>query len=93
MCWTALQEAQGTIASNLAKMNLNLTLEASTKQTQLNQLLAQNAEGQLSDCATATLDRLLAQVDYLNILRTRARYTLHHCERLGCWQARCLAYD
>jgi hypothetical protein len=49
---------------------------ASAEQTQLNELLAQNAETQLSATATATLDRLLTQVDSLNILKTRARYTL-----------------
>jgi hypothetical protein len=38
--------------------------------------LIQNAEGQLSADATATLDRLLTQVDNLNILKTRAKYTL-----------------
>lgn len=49
---------------------------ASTEQTQLGELLTQNAEGQLSADATTTLDRLLTQVDNLNILKTRARYTL-----------------
>lgn len=49
---------------------------ASTEQTQLGELLAQSAEGQLSTDATATLDHLLTQVDNLNILKTRARYTL-----------------
>ncbi len=49
---------------------------ASTEQTQLSELLAENTTGQLSDDATATLDRLLTQIDNLNILKTRARYTL-----------------
>jgi len=49
---------------------------ASAEQTQLGELLAQNAEGQLLSDDTATLDRLLTQVDSLNILKTRARYTL-----------------
>jgi hypothetical protein len=49
---------------------------ASTEQTQLGELLIQNAEGQLSADATATLNRLLTQVDNLNILKTRAKYTL-----------------
>ena len=49
---------------------------APTEQAQLGELLTQNAEGQLSVDATATLDRLLTQVDNLNILKTRARYTL-----------------
>lgn len=49
---------------------------ASTEQTQLGELLAQNAEGQPSADTTTTLNRLLTQVDNLNILKTRARYTL-----------------
>jgi hypothetical protein len=46
------------------------------EQTQLGELLTQNAEDQLSTDAIATLDRLLIQIDNLNILKTRARYTL-----------------
>jgi len=49
---------------------------ASTEQTQLGELLAQNSQDRLSADATGTLDRLLTQVDNLNILKTRARYTL-----------------
>lgn len=49
---------------------------ASAEQMQLGELLTRDIEGQLSTDATATLDRLLMQVDNLNILKTRARYTL-----------------
>jgi len=49
---------------------------ASTEQVELEQLLTHNAEEQLSAEATETLDQLLKQVDNLNILKTRARYTL-----------------
>ena len=49
---------------------------ASTEQVQLSELLAQNVEGQLLIETTATIDRLLTQVDNLNVLKTRARYTL-----------------
>lgn len=49
---------------------------ASTEQAQLNQLLSQNAEAQLSADTTAMLDLLLTQVDSLTTLKTRARYTL-----------------
>jgi hypothetical protein len=49
---------------------------ASVEQTQLSELLAQNTEERLPADDTATLDRLLAEVDSLNILKTRARYTL-----------------
>ena len=53
---------------------------APAEQAQLNELLTQNAETQLSEDTTAKLDRLLSQVDRLNLLITRARYTLvqHH---------------
>jgi hypothetical protein len=49
---------------------------APTTQTQLDNLLERQVENQLSADEIATLDRLLAQVDQLNILKTRARYTL-----------------
>jgi len=50
---------------------------APTTQSRLDELLARNAETQLSSEESSKLDRLLAQVDQLNILKTRARYTLH----------------
>lgn len=56
---------------------------ASNEQVQLNELLTQNAENQLSTDAATTLDRLLTQVDHLNILRTRARYTLKQLQRVS----------
>ncbi|MEH2108389.1 hypothetical protein [Nostoc sp.] len=46
-------------------------------QIQLQELLVKNSDNDLSDNETETLDRLLAQVDQLNILKTRARYTLN----------------
>ncbi|MEP0883714.1 hypothetical protein NDI49_19355 [Trichocoleus sp. ST-U3] len=46
----------------------------------MNDLLVQNVESQLSADEVANLDRLLAQVDQLTILKTRARYTLHCLE-------------
>ncbi|NMG20738.1 hypothetical protein [Brasilonema bromeliae] len=49
-------------------------------QVQLDDLLARNAENQLSADETITLERLLEQVDQLNILKTRARYTLNKLE-------------
>jgi hypothetical protein len=51
---------------------------APAAQNQLNDMLARNAESQLSADEIANLDRLLAQVDQLTILKTRARYTLNH---------------
>ncbi|MDZ8033870.1 hypothetical protein [Nostoc sp. DedSLP04] len=46
-------------------------------QIQLQELLVKNTDNDLSDEETETLDRLLAQVDQLNIIKTRARYTLN----------------
>ncbi|MEH2417996.1 hypothetical protein [Nostoc sp.] len=46
-------------------------------QIQLQELLIKNSENHLSHEETETLDRLLTQVDQLNILKTRARYTLN----------------
>ena len=45
-------------------------------QVELNDLLARNTDNMLSVEEKANLDRLLAQVDQLNVLKTRARYTL-----------------
>jgi hypothetical protein len=45
-------------------------------QTRLQELLAQQKKGTLTD--TAELDELLAQTDQLTLLKTRARYTLAH---------------
>jgi hypothetical protein len=75
----SLEELQALANSHLASM----------EQSQLSDLLAQNAEDQLPANDAATLDRLLTQVDNLNILKTRAKYTLQQlygvsaqCERL-----------
>ena len=46
-------------------------------QTQLDNLLMKNADNQLTNEESETLDKLLAQVDQLNIIKTRARYTLN----------------
>jgi hypothetical protein len=46
-------------------------------QIELDKLLMKNAENQLSNEESQTLDKLLIQVDQLNILKTRARYTLN----------------
>ncbi|TAE55290.1 MAG: hypothetical protein EAZ76_12640 [Nostocales cyanobacterium] len=49
-------------------------------QTELDNLLVKNAENKLSDVEIETLDKLIAQIDQLNILKTRARYTLNQLE-------------
>jgi hypothetical protein len=51
---------------------------APAEQSRLDDLLARNADAQLSVTEQAELDRLLHHVDQLNILKTRAQYTLAH---------------
>lgn len=45
-------------------------------QSRLDDLLKRNAEGLLGDDEQLELDHLLARVDQLTILKTRAKYTL-----------------
>ncbi len=52
----------------------SLSLKA---QIQLQELLIKNSEHHLSNEETETLDRLLTQVEQLNILKNRARYSLN----------------
>jgi hypothetical protein len=47
-------------------------------QARLDELLTRNAEKQLPANEQVELDRLLEQIDQLTVLKTRARYTLHH---------------
>ena len=47
-------------------------------QGHLDELLKRNAEGRLPAAEQRELDQLLARVDQLTILKTRARYTLGH---------------
>jgi hypothetical protein len=54
---------------------------APAQQSQLSDLLAQNAEGEISPEETTILDTLLAQVDQLNRLKARAQYTLQYLTR------------
>ena len=51
---------------------------APAEQERLDDLLARNADGQLSETEQVALDHLLHYVDQLSILKTRARYTLAH---------------
>lgn len=51
-----------------------------SKQEQLSELLSKNSEAQLSPQETISLDNILAQIDKLMILKTRARYTLEKLE-------------
>jgi hypothetical protein len=54
-------------------------------QSRMDDLLARNAESQLDPDEHQELDRLLAKVDQLTILKTRARYTLG--QRTGATKA------
>ncbi|MGM3305275.1 hypothetical protein ACSQ6I_04680 [Anabaena sp. WFMT] len=49
-------------------------------QIQLDKLLIKNSENQLTNEESETLGKLLAQVDQLNIIKTRARYTLNQLQ-------------
>lgn len=49
-------------------------------QARLTELLARQEEGTLGDLEIVELDELLAQVDQLTLLKTRARYTLAQME-------------
>ncbi len=51
---------------------------APDQQTRLSDLLVRNAEVTISPEETVILDQLLAQVDQLNILKARAKYTLQY---------------
>lgn len=50
---------------------------APSAQSRLDELLERNSEGNLNQQDQQELDELLAKVDQLTILKTRARYTLH----------------
>lgn len=52
-----------------------------TTQSQLQNLLSKNTENELSSEETLILDQLLAQIDYLNLIKTRAKYTLNYLEK------------
>jgi hypothetical protein len=49
---------------------------APVAQSRLAELLAQQKDGKLTTNESEELDKLLAQIDQLTILKTRARYTL-----------------
>jgi hypothetical protein len=53
---------------------------APKSQARLNDLLARNSDGKLSDEESKHLDSLIEQVDELNLLKARAEFTLRHQE-------------
>lgn len=52
-------------------------------QSQLSELLARNADGNLSEQETKQLDSLIEQIDELNLLKARAEFTLRHLHEVG----------
>ncbi len=75
----ALEDAELLISISLPELQaLATAVLAPDVQTHLSDLLARNTEGQLSPAETQTLDRLLDQIDQLNILKARAQYTLQY---------------
>ncbi len=48
----------------------------SSSQARLDELLAVNSQGEITGEEAKELDQLLAKLDQLTILKTRARYTL-----------------
>ncbi|OCR01233.1 hypothetical protein BCD67_25550 [Oscillatoriales cyanobacterium USR001] len=63
--------SQGELEA-LAEIKLGIS-----EQTQLDELLEKNAEGLLDESEMVRLDNLIEKIDRLNMLKARARYTLH----------------
>lgn len=63
--------SQGELEA-LAEIKLGIS-----EQSQLDELLAKNAEGLLDESEMMRLDNLIEKIDQLNLLKARARYTLH----------------
>jgi hypothetical protein len=57
---------------------LSESLLAPRAQARLDELVARNTQQRLSTAETAELEQLLERVDQLTLLKTRAKYTLHH---------------
>ena len=71
---------------NLSHAELKALAEsvlAPEHQQKLSELLVKNKESQLSPAESTRLDHLLAQVDSLTLLKTRAKYTLNCLEKSG----------
>ena len=80
---TLPSQGDGEFLVGLSKPELEALAEsqlAPKERDRLENLLARNAEGQLSSQETEILDRLLERIDGLTVLKTRARYTLNRLE-------------
>jgi hypothetical protein len=83
---TTLSEADPELLTGLSYEELQALAESvlvPAAQAQLSDLLNRNAENQISAEEIEVLDRLLAQVDALNVLKTRARYTLQQLSEVA----------
>ncbi len=49
--------------------------------SKLDELLARNADGKLSESELLELDSIIQQIDELNLLKARAEYTLRHQDK------------
>lgn len=76
---TRLSETDPECLQGLSEEELQALAQSSlapAAQSRLDDLLARNADSQLSKAEQAELERLIADVDHLTLLKTRARYTL-----------------
>jgi hypothetical protein len=81
---TNAEDSEFLIGLNLDELQALAESSLSPKaQIQLQELLIKNSENHFSNEETEIIDRLLAQVDQLNILKTRARYTLNIFQKKG----------
>jgi len=73
------QEDDPDLLGNLSEAECQLLAEgmlATPKQMRLDELIQRNQTGQISENELDELDKLLARVDLMNILKARALYTL-----------------
>lgn len=72
-------DVSGELLTSLSDAELGALADgllAPSAQSRLDELLRKNAEGRISPVEAQELDLLLARIDQLNILKTRARFTL-----------------
>ena len=77
--WRTMMTSDSELLVGLSDEELEALADsmlAPSAQARLDELLGRNAGNQLAADEHAELDRLLARVDHLTILKTRARYTL-----------------
>jgi len=75
------EDTDPELLTNLSEDELKALAESQlspARQARLDELISRQREETLSEEESAELDTLLAQVDQLTTLKTRARYTLQH---------------